>query len=115
MAGDARARARAQRATARAVKERRRQLPQRVTQRATETRRAYLERMLANPSQRPEPDRNNPLSRSLAREAGKASWHKADERYLDFSNHWYHKKRDEDDEEIDDYFSRDYDNGEEEE
>lgn len=89
-----RARARAQRATAKAVREQRRQLPRQTTQRARETRTQYLERMLANPQDRPV-DKQSPEGKSLAREAGLARWHKADSRYLDFSDYWYHK-RDED-------------------
>ena len=96
-----RARARAQRATARAVREQRRQLPRQTTQRARETRREYLERMLANPNQRPGKD--TPEGKSLAREAGFARWHKADSRYLDFSDYWYHKRDEESGDEEDFY------------
>ena len=98
----ARARRRAQRATAKAVRANRRQLPRQTTQRARETRREYLERMLAHPEQRPV-DKSSPEGKSLAREAGLARWHKSDARYLDFQDYWYHKN-DEDSEDEQDFY-----------
>jgi hypothetical protein len=80
-------RAAAQRATARAVRERRTQLPSQVTSRAIATRTDYLQGVLDGRIAQPTD------TRSLARAAGKASWGKADPRYeAAWAKFWYHVK-----------------------
>jgi hypothetical protein len=88
-----RARRRAQRETAKAVKEHRTRLGAQTRQ-ARQTRQQYLDYLVDNPGARPE--KGTEEGRSLAREAGLARWNKADKRYLVFADYWYHADDEED-------------------
>ena len=96
-----RARRKAQRATARAVKERRRQLPRGVTERARVAPTEHARAILRGEIEEPAPDRHNMESRSLARQASLARWGKADAEFAAFEHHFYkhRKSQDEEDEE----------------
>lgn len=84
-------RARAQRATAKAVREQRRQLPARVTAHARRTRGEYLEWLLKHPEAQPAKDSIE--GRSLAREASLSRYGKADARYeAAWKDYWYRTK-----------------------
>jgi hypothetical protein len=87
-----RARRRAQRETAKAVKERRTRLGSQTKQ-ARKTRQQYLNHLIEHPEDRP--DKDTEEGRSLAREAGLARWNKADTRYLIFADYWYHADNEE--------------------
>jgi hypothetical protein len=94
-----RARRRAQRATAKAVKERRRQLPPNVSRKARETFYGHAHDILNSQSPEPAPDKNNSESRALASLASYAFRGKAPEEFAAFKNHFYHKRAIEEEEE----------------
>lgn len=94
MATDAqRARRRAQRATAAAVRDRRRQLPAHITRAAINAPIDFGQRVIDGDTDEPAPDRHNPESRQLARLASLAKYGKAPAEFLDaFESHFYHNK-----------------------
>ena len=94
-----RARRRAQRATAKAVKEHRRQLPSGITKRAKEAFYAHASDILNGQSPEPAPDKNNAESRALASLASHAFRGHAPEEFAAFKNHFYHKRAIEEEEE----------------
>ena len=87
-----RARRRAQRATAKAVKERRRQLPPSVTKRYRETFYGHARDIIDGREPEPTPDKNNAESRALASLASHAFRGHAPEEFAAFKNHFYHKR-----------------------
>jgi hypothetical protein len=84
-----RARRRAQRATAKAVRERRRQLPASITARARAASPDYGHDVIAGVQ--PEPAPGTPEARSLARLGSLARYGKADPAFLVFEKFYYHK------------------------
>jgi len=87
-----RARRRAQRATAKAVKERRKQLPKAVTGRAKKAFYGHAQDILNGQAPEPAPDKNNAESRALASLASHAFRGHAPEEFAAFKNHFYHKR-----------------------
>jgi hypothetical protein len=84
-------RAAAQRATAKAVREKRAQLPTSFKTRAKATRESYLQGVLNGSI--PRPEKRSAEGNSLASAAGKARWGKADKVYeAAFKGYWYHNK-----------------------
>lgn len=106
-------RAAAQRATARAVREHRTQLPASINRGVQLARRDYADRVMRG--EEPDPQQGSLEARNLASLAGKARWGKADPAYeTAFAKYWYHlrdESREEDEEYREDY--EDDDSGEE--
>lgn len=94
-----RARRAAQRATARAVKERRRQLPRNITKKAIEAPIEHARAILRGEIAEPSPDRFDPESRSLARLASLARWGKADPDFEAFERHFYRRRKQQEEDE----------------
>lgn len=83
-------RARAQRRTAKAVREKRRQLPPSFSKRARQTHEEYLQWLLEHPEAKPAKDSLE--GRALARKASLSRWGKADPRYKEaWKEYWYRK------------------------
>lgn len=87
-----RARRAAQRATAKAVKERRRQLPQETTGRARRAPIEHARAILRGDISEPTPDKHSAESRTLASLASKARWGKAPAEFAAFEKHFYKKR-----------------------
>lgn len=85
-----RARRRAQRETAKAVKEHRRQLPSGIRERVREAMFNYGHRVLAGEESRPE--KGTPEAKQLARLASLARWNKADPEFEAFEEYFYKNK-----------------------